>query len=172
MGSSPFLACQAFTIRFAANVLLKAQEICYSKHFLKLERRGESIPAPTAISRYHFLDESFHTIISQTLSKDFYKNAFQPNAYEKFVANWMFKNLQSSLLGGLSGVLPGRCVKDDADFMYFFYKVLRSPLFEMSGEEALAWIETCFCHEHDGFHVTLKYHKRLLAELRQVFRHR
>ena len=169
IGSSPFLACQAFTIRFAANILLKAQELCYSKHFLKLERKGESIPAPTAVSRYHFLDESFHTIISQTLSKEFYKNFSQPNAYEKFVANQMFANMQSSLLGGLSGVLPGRCVKDDVEFMYFFYKVLRSPLFEMSGEEALDWMEKCFCHEHEGFHVTLKYHKRLLAEFRQVF---
>ena len=169
IGSSPFLACQAFTIRFAANILLKAQELCYSKHFLKLERNGESIPAPTAVSRYHFLDESFHTIVSQTLSKEFYKNFSQPNAYEKFVANRMFSNMQSSLLGGLSGVLPGRCVKDDADFMQFFYKVLRSPLFEMSGSAALDWIEKCFCHEHEGFHVTLKYHKRLLAEFRQVF---
>lgn len=168
-GSSPFLACQAFTIRFAANILLKAQEICYSKHFLKLERGDQSIPAPTAISRYHFLDESFHTIISQTLSKEFYQNFPKPNAYEKWVANWMFANMQASLLGGISGVLPGRCVQDDADFMYFFYRVLQSPLFAMSSAEALDWIEQCFCHEHEGFYVTLKYHKRLLAEFRQVF---
>ena len=169
IGSSPFLACQAFTIRFAANVLLKGQELCYSKHFLKLERNGDFIPAPTAISRYHFLDESFHTIVSQTLAKEFYKNFPKPNAYEKWVANQMFSNMQASLLGGLSGVLPGRFVKDSEEFMYFFYKVLRSPLFAMSGKEALSWIEQCFCHEHEGFHVTLKYHKRLLAEFRQVF---
>ena len=169
IGRSPFLACQAFTIRFAANILLKAQEVCYSKHFLRLERNGESIPAPTTISRYHFLDESFHTIISQTLSKDFYKNFPKPNTYEKFMANWMFSNMQASLLGGLSGVLPGRCVQDDAEFMAFFYKVLRSHLFELSDAEALDWMEQCFCQEHQGFHVTLKYHRRLLAEFQQVF---
>jgi hypothetical protein len=169
IGSSPFLACQAFTIRFAANILLKAQELCYSKHFLKLDRQSTPIPAPTAISRHHFLDESFHTIISQTLAKEFYKNFPKPNTYEKFIANWMFYNMQTSLLGGLSGVLPGRCIQDNVEFMYFFYKVLRSSLFGMSEIEALEWMEKCFCHEHEGFHVTLKYQRRLLAEFRQVF---
>lgn len=169
-GISPFLACQSFTIRFASNILIKAQENCYSKYFFELSKRGEVLPIPTAVSRYHFLDESFHMTISQALSLELHKDFPQPNAYEKFVANHMFYNMQRNLMGGLSGVFPGRCVQDDCNFMLLFYKVLQSPVFGMSQQDALHWLEKCFCTEHEGFHVTLKYHKRLLLELRRTFK--
>ena len=168
-GISPFLACQTYAIRYASNVILKAQEICYSRHFLDIQRQGKPVPAPTAVSRYHFLDESFHTTISQALAIGLHQDFAPPSAYEKFIANRMFYNIQRNLLGGLSGVLPGRCVTDDCDFMLFFYRILQSQSFGLSAREALDWLQTCFCEEHEGFHVTLKYHQKLLAELRRVF---
>jgi hypothetical protein len=39
----------------------------------------------------------------------------------------------------------------------------------MSAQEALQWMEKCLCHEHEGFHVNLKYHQRLLSDLRRFF---
>jgi hypothetical protein len=39
----------------------------------------------------------------------------------------------------------------------------------MSSQEALEWLEKCMCQEHDGFHLTLKYHQRLLSDLRRLF---
>jgi hypothetical protein len=39
----------------------------------------------------------------------------------------------------------------------------------MSTQDALHWLEKCMCHEHDGFHVNLKYHQRFLSELRHFF---
>ena len=168
-GMSPFLACQTYAIRYASNIILKAQEICYSRYFLETERQGKPVPAPTAVSRYHFLDESFHTTTSQALAIGLHQDFPRPSAYEKFVANRMFYNIQKNLLGGLSGVLPGRCVTDDCDFMLFFYRILQSQSFGLSAREALHWLEKCFCQEHEGFHVTLKYHQKLLIELRRVF---
>jgi hypothetical protein len=168
-GISPFMACQYYSLRYTANVFLKNQEYLYYKDFQKLEKKSEFIPDPTAISYYHLLDESFHTTISQTIAKDMYKEFPKPTAYEKFLSGQMIYMMQKNMLGGLSGVLPGRCVADSPMFMLFFYKLLKSSLFEMSNQEALYWMEKCFCYEHDGFHVGLKYHHSLLEAMQRFF---
>ena len=168
-GLSPFLASQSFSVRLLSNILVKAQEHCYSKYFLELDKRGETPPIPTSISRYHFLDESFHLAISQAIGVGMPQDFPPPSQYEKFVGNQIFHNVQKNLLSGLSGVLPSRFVPDTCNFMMFFYKILRSPIFAFSAEDALYWLERCFCNDHEGFQVTLKYHKRLLAEMRRIF---
>jgi hypothetical protein len=168
-GMSPFMACQYYSLRYTANAILKNQEYPYVRYFRELEQKGEYIPTPTAISYYHLLDEAFHTTISQTLAKDLYKDFPKPTAYEKFVSGLAIDMMQRNLLSGLSGVLPGRCVADDPMLMLFFYKLLKSPLFEMETREALDWMEKCFCEEHEGFHTGLKYHQSLLELMRRLF---
>ena len=168
-GISPFMACQYYSFRYTANAFLKNQEYLYYKSFQEAEKKGEFIPTPTAISYYHLLDEAFHTTISQTIAKDMYKDFPKPTAYEKFLSGMMMKRMQKTMLGGLSGVLPGRCVNDDPLFMLFFYKLLKSPIFEMSEAETLDWMAKCFCQEHEGFQVALKYHQNLLETLRRFF---
>jgi galactokinase/mevalonate kinase-like predicted kinase len=37
----------------------------------------------------------------------------------------------------------------------------------MSPKEALQWMEKCFCHEHEGYHLSAKSYQRLLSELRR-----
>ncbi|MEY4520022.1 MAG: hypothetical protein RLZZ499_2622 [Cyanobacteriota bacterium] len=170
-GISPFMACQYYSLRYTANAFLNNQEYLYYKSFQELEKKGEFIPTPTAISSYHLLDESFHTTISQTIAKEMYKELPKPTAYERFLSGQMIYMMQKNMLGGLSGVLPGRCVPDSPLFMLFFYKLLKSPLFGMSNQETLAWMKKCFCQEHDGFHVGLKYHDRLLDTMRRFFSH-
>ena len=168
-GISPFMACQYYCIRYTANAYLKNHEYNYYKSFQELEKKSEFIPAPTAISYYHLLDESFHTTISQTLAKDMYKELPKPTAYEKFLSRKIIHMMQNNMLSGLSGALPGRFVADTPLFMLFIYKLLKSPVFGMSNQESLYWMEKCFCQEHDGFHVALKYHAKLLEALRRVF---
>ncbi|MBU7583100.1 MAG: hypothetical protein KAF91_09350 [Nostoc sp. TH1S01] len=168
-GISPFMACQYYCIRYTANAYLKNHEYRYYKSFQELENRNEFIPAPTAISYYHLLDESFHTTTSQTLAKDMYRELSKPTAYEKFLSRKIIQMMQNNMLSGLSGALPGRFVADSPLFMLFIYKLLKSPVFGMSNQESLYWMEKCFCQEHDGFHVALKYHGKLLEALRRVF---
>jgi hypothetical protein len=84
------------------------------------------------------------------------------------MGNLSVKVTQSRLLGGLSGVLPA-IFQDDSWFTLSYYKLLRSPIFDMSHEETMHWLEKCLCHEHEGFHVNLKYHHRLLTDLRYFF---
>lgn len=168
-GISPFMACQYYSLRYTANAILKNQEYPYVRYYRELERRGEFIPTPTAISHFHLLDEAFHTTISQTLAKDVYKDFPKPTAYEKFVSGLIIYKMQNSLLSGLSGILPGRCVYDDHLLFTFYYKLLKSPLFGMDTKEAIHWLEKCVCENHEGYEVGLKYHQSLLDLMRRLF---
>lgn len=167
-GTSPFLACLFYVTRFMANMLIKNYEYRYSQYYRDLERKGEFIPAPLAVSHYHMLDEAFHTTTSQLIAQDLYKDFPKPTAYEKFLANLTIYRSQKVALSGLSSGIPA-IFRSDADFMLSFYKLLQSPVFDMSAQESLQWLEKCMCQEHEGFHVTLRYHQRLLAELRRLF---
>jgi hypothetical protein len=167
-GSSPFLAAQYYSARMIANMSLKTYEYRYFKQFRDLSKEGQFIPAPIAVSYYHLLDESFHTTMSQVISQDVYKDFPTPTAYEKLLSNLIVYLAQRGILGGLSGALPAT-FREDATFMPSYYRLLTSPLFGMSSQDALYWMEKCLCHEHEGFHVNLKYHQILLTDLRRFF---
>ena len=167
-GSSPFMACNYYTMRMVANMSLKTYEHQYFKRYRDLEKRGEYIPVPTAISYYHMLDESFHTTMSQTIAQEVYKDFAKPTPYEKFIANTVVLRGQRGVLGGLSGWLPAT-FRDDASFMPSLYRLLQSPLFGMSSVEALSWMQKCLCEEHEGFHTNLKHHRSLLTDFRRFF---
>lgn len=166
-GASPFIASQFYAIRFIANMMLKNWEYNYVRYLRQQEKTEKFIPIPTQISNLHLLDESFHTTISKYLSQDLYKqeNFPQPTAREKFIGNLMIYLTQFNL-NGLSAVIPYRFVSDDASFIELFFKLMKSPLFELSDTEAIAWLEKCFCQEHEGFHNTLKNHQRLIFNLK------
>ena len=167
-GTSPFLACMFYVTRFMANMLIKNYEYRYSQYYRELEKKGEFIPAPLAVSHYHLLDEAFHTTTSQLIAQDLYKDFPKPTAYEKFLANLTIYKAQAVGLSGLSGGIPAIFRNDDT-FILSFYRLLQSPVFNMSDREALDWLQKCLCQEHEGFHLTLKYHERLLSDLRRLF---
>ena len=167
-GSSPFLASQYYAVRMIANMSLKTYEHQYFKRYKKLSKAQETIPTPTAVSYYHLLDESFHTTMSGVIAQELYRDFAKPTAYEKFVANLTIYLAQQGVLGGLSGGLPA-VFREDASFLISFNRLLQSPLFEMSATEAMQWMEKCLCHEHEGYHLNLKYHQKLLAEFRRFF---
>lgn len=166
---SPFMACHFYAMRFIANLYLKNMEHAIVKYFKKLQKRGEFIPAPTAISYNHFLDEAFHTTISRLIAKDLYKDFAQPNTYERLVANLGILALQKGTLGGLSAVLPHRYFTDDFPIMELVYRLLQSPVFGLSARDALHWMEQCFCQEHNGFHLAVNNRQHLLSDLRHFF---
>jgi hypothetical protein len=163
-GSSPFLACQYYTYRYAANTVLKNYEHNYFQHFKELEKEEKFTPIPTAVSYYHCLDESFHMTTSQLIARDMYKEFPQPTVSEKVIANLVFYLMQRGFLGGLPGGLIGSFVHESS-MMPLYYRILRSPLFDMPAQEALHWMEKCLCHEHQGFHVQTQYHQRALKTM-------
>ncbi len=163
-GGSPFLACEYYVLRMMSNLTLKNMEHPIFKYYKKQQQKGEFIPGPTAVSHYHFLDESFHTTISQTLSRDMYKDFPPPTTYEKFVVNLAVYFIQSGTLGHLSGAFPHRYFQDDLSLMELIYRLLQAPIFGMSEREAIHWLEQCLCREHEGFHLAAKNHQCLLEE--------
>ena len=168
-GGSPFLACQYYAARMMGNILLKGMEYPLVKYFRKLEKQGALIPVPTAVSHYHHLDEAYHTTMSKVLSKEMYKDFPQPTAYEKFIANMSIYMVQQASFSGISGVFPHRYIKDDRFLMTFIYELFQSPVFGMSAPEALHWVKQCFCREHEGFHLAIANHRRLLSDFLRFF---
>lgn len=166
---SPFLACQYYAARMMGNILLKGMEYPLVKYYRQLKKEGEFVPAPTAVSYYHHLDEAYHTTMSRVLSKDMYKDFSRPTAYEKFVANMSIYMVQRASFGGMSGVFPHRYLQDDRFLMTFVYELLQSPLFGMSRSEALHWLEKSFCQEHEGFYLAKNNHQHLLLAFRRFF---
>lgn len=167
-GSSPFIACVFYATRFMANMLLKNYEYRYVQYHRDLEKRGQFIPAATAVSMNHLMDEAFHTTTSQMIAQDLYKAFPKATAYEKWLANVIIYRAQVVSLPGLSGGLPA-IFRNDASLMLSYYRLLRSPIFNFTSQEALVWLEKCLCYENDGFHQNLKHHQRLLSDLRRHF---
>lgn len=167
-GSSPFIACVFYATRFMANMLLKNYEYRYVRFHRRLEKQGQFIPAPTAVSTYHLMDEAFHTTTSQLIAQDLYKAFPKPTAYEKWIANMTICRAQAVALSGLSGGLPA-IFRSDASLIPSYYQLLRSPIFNFTPQESLQWLERCLCFETDGLHENLKYHQRLRNDLRRHF---
>ena len=168
-GRSPFLASHYYTLRFMANLGLKHTEHSNCKYFRRLQKQGESIPAPTAVAYYHFLDEAFHTTTSRFMARELYRDFPTPTAYEKFVANLAFYRLQNQIWGNLSAVVPDRHRPDDFAVMGFIYRILQSDTFGMTSKDALYWLEQSLCHEHQGLHQNVKFHQSLLQEFKRTF---
>lgn len=162
MGTSPFVASQYYTVRGLRNIQLKVKEYRHSQYCQELEKKGEFVPSPAAISHYHYLDEAFHTATSQLISHDLYKDFPVPSTVEQFVANMGVYGVQRTIQT-LSGAVPG-IFADDADYMPLIWQMLQTPLFGMSAREACTAVEKNFCREHDGFHVAAKYHQRALSD--------
>jgi hypothetical protein len=139
-------------------MLLKNYEHRYLTYFKQRQQADLEIAAPTAISYYHMLDESFHTTTSQLISQDLYKEFNQPTLYEQLMANFMFYRGQEVLLSGLSGVLPAT-FRNDGTFLQPLYQILRSPIFGLDHQEALQRLAEGVCQEHDGYHMNLKHHR-------------
>ncbi len=167
LNTSPFLSSQYYTARGIGNLHLKNKEKTFSQYYKELEKKEDYIPAPTNIARLHMLDEAFHTATSQLLSHDLYKDFPEPSVYERFLANRLLVMLQRNVLKGMSGVIPGAFAGDGSFIMPLVYRLLRSRLFDMSQQEALAMMEKCFCQEHDGFQTAHRYHQSLLNDLRK-----
>lgn len=163
---SLFMACQFYTLRMMANLKLKDIEHPIAKYAKQLENNHKFVPAPTAISRYHFLDEAFHTTISKLLGKDLYQEFEGPNLYENLIANFVIYMMQRSSFGSVSAVIPDSSSRDGLDNFALVYYLLRSPIFEFSHLNAKQWMRRCFCEEHNGFHQSVKNRTRLLKSLK------
>ncbi len=165
VGISPFVATQYYTVRGLRNIQLKVKEYRHSQYCQELEKAGTFVPAPTAVSHYHYLDEAFHTATSQLISHDLYKDFKKPTAFEIFTSNWGVGGVQLTMQK-LSSAVPGIFV-EDSNYLPLIYRMLQTPLFGMNSCEALKAVEQCLCQEHEGFHVAARYHEKAYSDNRK-----
>ncbi|MGK7928341.1 MAG: hypothetical protein AB4290_24395 [Spirulina sp.] len=164
-GSSPFLICHFYGIRYLANLLLKNYEHTIFKQYKLREKQRERVSIPSCISYYHFLDEAFHTTTYLFIGRDLYRQFLSSSAYEQWVANLAFYRIQRENFSNLSAIFANRFISD-CTLLPHVYQLLQSPLFQFSPQEALHWLEQCLCQEHEGWHSNWKLHQNLLEECR------
>ena len=160
-GKSEFLASNFYLLRYLSNLFLKSYEEQIYKYCLALKKQGKDTPIATEISYYHLLDEAFHTTTSLFCGQELFKNFPQPSYVEKFIANLGVYLTQLENLSSISGIAPSRFM-NDAYLMDYIYMLFKSPIFSMDHQEALNWMEKCFCKDHEGFHINLNLHQKLL----------
>lgn len=118
-------------------------------------------PVPSAISRYHFLDESFHFHTSRVVGLEVPRSLPQPTAFEKWLVNRGVTGCQRDHFHfsvGLNGIFW----YDPATFPVI-YKLFRSRVFGMDHGQAMQMLAACFTEESEGLHAAEETH-RLAAD--------
>ena len=118
-------------------------------------------PVPSAISRYHFLDESFHFHTSQVVGLEVPRSLPQPTAFEKWLVNRGVAGCQRDHFH-FSVSVNGIFWYDPASFPVI-YKLFRSRVFAMDHGQAMQMLAACFTEESEGLLAAEQTH-RLAAD--------
>ena len=157
-----FIGCQYFAVRGVRTLNGKLIQHQLGKLHSKAP---DSAPIPATISHCHFLDESFHFNSSTIISHDVVKSLPPPTKFERWVANLTLRGTQkdhysfSTAINGLFWYDPALYPK--------VYKVLRSPLFDLSKDTAKEMMEACFARESEGLHLSAKSRQTALDSYKE-----
>lgn len=169
------LQIQAFTLLSSSNAFLGSQYLLvrglrtlngklvqhhlstyYSKH-----PDRERAPVPSAISYYHFMDESFHFNTSRIVGLDVPRSLRSPTAFERWVVNRGVAGCQRDHYH-FSVTVNGIFWYDPATFPVV-YRLFRSPVFGMDDGQAREMMAACYARESEGLAASAKTH-RIAAE--------
>jgi hypothetical protein len=151
-----FIACQYFTVRGLRTLNGKIVQHQLSHYYAKHPDQANA-PLPSAISYYHFQDESYHFNSSMLISKDVLGSLKPPTPFEKTVANLALKGCQKDHFH-FSAAINGIFWYDPAVFRPV-YEVLTSKHFGLDKKGALELMERSFCHETEGARASCKTHE-------------
>lgn len=162
--SNAFLACQYFTVRGIRTLNGKMVQHKLSSFYMKHPEK-ESLPIPSKISYFHFMDESFHFNSSTILSQDVIGCLPPPTPFESLVANLGIRGCQRDHRN-FSATIAGLFWYDPAAYGALL-EVLMSPAFGMGPAEARAMLRSCFGEENEGIHRAHRLHEEAVASYRQ-----
>lgn len=151
--SNTFLACQYFTVRGLRTLNGKLVQHQLS-HFCQSD--ATAAPIPSQISHYHFMDESFHFNSSTLISHEVINCLSPPTAFEQQVANVGIRGCQRDH-ATFSGVINGIFWHDPALYEPI-YRLLRSPIFDLSDRDAEEMMRLCFTQESEGLYQSYQTH--------------
>ena len=148
---SAFIASQYFTVRGMRTLNGKMVQGKLSQFYQKSPYQ-EHLPIPSAISYYHYMDESFHFNSSCIIGLEVVRSLPKPTAYEKLIGNLGIQGCQKDH-SHFSVVVNGLFWYEPALFAPI-YKILRSQLFNMAHQEAMQMMRRCFCEDNDAVHMS------------------
>ena len=167
-----FIASQYFTVRGLRTLNGKLVQQRLSQYY-RQHPNQEQAPIPSAISYYHYMDESFHFNSSCIIGHDIIHSLPQPTAYEKLIGNMAIIGCQRDH-SHFSAAINGLFWYEPALFTVI-YKILRSEIFSFNHKESVQMLERCFCEENDAIHsafksmnVAIESYQKYLAPLNYV----
>jgi hypothetical protein len=116
----------------------------------------DNAPIPSAISYWHFMDESYHFNTSRLVGLEVPRSLPAPTAFERWVINRGVAGCQRDHYH-YSVVVSGIFWYDPATFPVI-YKLFRSPVFGMDRKQALHMLQRCFASESEGLASAAKIH--------------
>ena len=161
---SAFIASQYFTVRGLRTLNGKLVQHKLSQYYAKHPDQ-EQAPIPSAISYYHFMDESFHFNSSCLIGTEVIDALPKPTAFERFVGNLSIKGCQRDH-SNYSAVVNGLFWYEPATFNAV-YKVLRSHIFNMDHQEAIEMMKKCFGEENEGNLAAQKMHETAIESYKR-----
>ena len=154
--SNAFLASQYLLIRglrtLNGKMIQHQLSLYYSNHPDK-----EHAPIPSAISYYHFMDESFHFNTSKIIGHDIPRSLDPPTAFETWVVNRGVTGCQRDHYH-FSATLRGIFWYEPALFPVL-KKMLMSPHFGFNARDAHEMLKRCFTLENAGIHAAHGMHR-------------
>jgi hypothetical protein len=151
-----FIACQYFTVRGLRTLNGKIVQHQLSHYYAKHPDQARA-PVPSAISYYHFQDESYHFNSSMLISKDVLGSLPAPTRFESMVANMALRGCQKDHYH-FSAAINGIFWYDPSLFAPI-YEVLTSKHFGLDKKGALDLLQRSFGQESEGARLSHKTHE-------------
>ena len=161
--SNAFLGSQYLLVRGLRTLNGKLVQHQLGTYWQKHPDR-EHAPLPSAISYWHFMDESFHFNTSRVVGIDVPRSLPAPTAFERWVVNRGVAGCQRDHYH-FSVSVNGIFWYDPALFPAI-YKLLRSPVFGMDHGGALEMMAACYTRESDGLSASAKTHRTAAGSYR------
>lgn len=153
--SNAFLGSQYLLVRGLRTLNGKLIQHQLSEYYARHPDQ-EHAPLPSAISYWHFMDESFHFNTSRLVGLEVPRSLDAPTAFERWVVNRGVAGCQRDHFH-FSVVVNGIFWYDPATFPAI-YKLFRSPVFGMDHGQALEMMHACFARESDGLEWAARTH--------------
>lgn len=153
--SNAFLGSQYLLVRGLRTLNGKLVQHQLSNYYARHTDQANA-PLPSAISYWHFMDESFHFNTSRMVGLEVPRSLDVPSPFERWVVDRGVAGCQRDHFN-FSVVVNGIFWYDAATFPAI-YKLFRSPVFGMDHGQALEMMRACFTHESEGLICAIKTH--------------
>lgn len=159
-----FIGCQYFAVRGLRTLNGKMVQHGLAQVTSKSHDR-ESTPAPSRISYYHFLDESYHFNSSRILTHDVIRSLPDPTPFERWVANQALAGCQRDHFH-VSVAVKGLFWYEPA-LIPHVYRLLRSKVFAMDDGAAREMLAKCFAEENEAVRNAFDVHTHAVEAYRK-----